>query len=110
MHGEIKLGRWLPFTAEQVIHWGRGMIWNPAVRMKGMPIRGFDRLVNGESVMTIDDNGGLKTLTLPRWGNPRGTEFRYVDFGGVVEEESRVRCLHHSDSLACWILRRDRPV
>ena len=156
MHGEIKLGRWLPFTAEQVIQWGRGMIWNATVRMKGMPIRGFDRLVNGEGAMrwklfgiisvmrasgpditrsaagrvmaesvwlpsvlcgdearwtaqdafhprasltvqgeageltlTIDDNGRLKTLTLPRWGNPGGTEFRYVDFGGVLEEESR---------------------
>ena len=43
----------------------------------------------GELALTIDDNGGLKTLTLPRWGNPGGTEFRYVDFGGVVEEESR---------------------
>jgi hypothetical protein len=51
MHGEIKLRRWLPFTAEQVIHWGRGMIWKAAVRMKGMTIRGFDRLVDGEGVM-----------------------------------------------------------
>ncbi len=137
MHGEIKLGRRLPFTAEQVIHWGRGMIWNATVRMKAIPIRGFDRLVNGEGAMrwklfgivpvmrasgpditrsaagrvmaesvwlpsvlcgdearwtaqdafhprasltvqgeagelalTIDDNGGLKTLTLPRWVPP----------------------------------------
>jgi hypothetical protein len=156
MHGEIKLKRWLPFTAEQVIYWGRGMIWSATVRMNGMPIRGFDRLVDGEGAMrwklfgifpvmtasgpditrsaagrvmaesvwlpsvlcgdevswmahdafhprasltvqgeagelalTIDDNGGLKTLTLPRWGNPGGKEFRYVDFGCVVEEESR---------------------
>ncbi len=51
MHGEIKLRRWLPFTAEQVIHWGRGMIWKAAVRMKGMTIRGFDRLVDGEGAM-----------------------------------------------------------
>lgn len=156
MHGEIKLGRWLPFTAEQVIHWGQGMIWNATVRMNGMPIPGFDQLVNGEGAMrwklfgiipvmrasgpditrsaagrvmaesvwlpsvlcgdevkwtaedafhphasltvqgeagelalNIDDNGGIKILTLPRWGNPGGTAFRYVDFGGVVEEESR---------------------
>ena len=51
MHGEIKLWRWLPFTAEQVIHWGQGMIWCTTVRMNGMPIRGFDRLVNGEGAM-----------------------------------------------------------
>ncbi len=51
MHGEIKLRRWLPFTAQQVIHWGRGMIWKAAVRMSGMTIRGFDRLVDGEGAM-----------------------------------------------------------
>jgi hypothetical protein len=51
MHGEIKLGRWLPFTAEQVIHWGRGMIWRATVRMYGMPITGFDRLLDGAGAM-----------------------------------------------------------
>ncbi len=51
MHGEIKLRRWLPFTAEQVIHWGRGMTWQAAVRMSSMSIRGFDRLVDGEGAM-----------------------------------------------------------
>ena len=51
MHGEIKLRRWLPFTAEQVIHWGRGMIWKAVVRMNGLTIRGFDRLVGGEGAM-----------------------------------------------------------
>ncbi len=177
MHGEIKLGRWLPVTAEQVIHWGRGMIWNATLRMKGMPIRGFDRLVNGEGAMrwklfgiipvmrasgpditrsaagrvmaesvwlpsvlcsdevrwtaqdafhprailavqgeagelalTIDDNGGLKTLTRPRWGNPGGTEFRYVDFGGVVGEESRFGAYTIPTRLRVGYLRRDRLV
>jgi len=51
MHGEIKLGRWLPFTAEQVIHWGCGMIWRATVRMYGMPITGFDRLLDGAGAM-----------------------------------------------------------
>jgi len=31
--------------------------------------------------------GRLKTFKLPRWGNPDGAEFRYVDFGGIVEAE-----------------------
>lgn len=48
MHGDIKLQGWLPFSAEQVIHRGRGMMWRATVRMKGLPIRGFDRLVDGE--------------------------------------------------------------
>ncbi len=46
MHGEIKLKGWFPFTAEQVISWDQGMIWNATVRMHGIPIRGFDRLLN----------------------------------------------------------------
>jgi hypothetical protein len=149
MHGEIKLGGWLPFTAEQVIHWPRGMIWKAAVRKGRLTIRGFDRLVDGQGVMrwklfgmipvmsaagpditrsgagrvmaesvwlpsalcrpqvswqdararlvvageaaeltlTLDDKGALRSISLPRWGNPEGKEFRYLDFGGVVEEE-----------------------
>ncbi len=51
MHGDIKLQRWLPFSAEQVIRRGRGMIWRATVRMYGLPIRGFDRLVDGEGEM-----------------------------------------------------------
>jgi hypothetical protein len=51
MHGEIKLKRWLPFTAEQVIRRDRGMIWKATVRMFGLPIRGFDRLIDGEGEM-----------------------------------------------------------
>jgi hypothetical protein len=51
MHGEIKLKRWLPFVAEQVILRGREMIWRATVRSGVMTIRGFDRFVNGEGAM-----------------------------------------------------------
>lgn len=47
-------------------------------------------VVQGESAeldLTVDQTGQLKTFKLPRWGNPDGTEFRYVDFGGILEEE-----------------------
>jgi len=47
MHGHIQLGRFLPFTAEQVINWGRGFVWRASVRMFGIPITGFDRLMDG---------------------------------------------------------------
>jgi len=154
MHGEIKLQRWLPFTAEQVIRWNRGFIWRATVRMHGIPIRGSDRLVDGEGAMrwklfgvipfmtasgpditrsaagrvqaeslwlpsallgddvswtapdsshvharfsvqdhpaeltlAVDGSGRVETVKLPRWGNPDGAAFHYVDFGGVVEEE-----------------------
>ncbi|MBE9126693.1 hypothetical protein IQ257_20290 [Coleofasciculus sp. LEGE 07092] len=51
MHGEIKLKDWLPFRAEQVICWNRGMIWSATAWMNGLPIRGSDRLVDGEGAM-----------------------------------------------------------
>jgi hypothetical protein len=35
MHGEIKLKKWYPFTAEQVIHRDRGMIWQATVKIFG---------------------------------------------------------------------------
>ncbi|MEW6499161.1 MAG: DUF6544 family protein, partial [Cyanobacteriota bacterium] len=36
MHGEIKLKDWLPFQAEQVICWNRGMIWRATAWMNGL--------------------------------------------------------------------------
>jgi hypothetical protein len=47
MRGEIKLKSWQPFQAEQVICWHRGMIWQATAWMNGVPICGFDRLVDG---------------------------------------------------------------
>jgi hypothetical protein len=156
MHGEINLQRWLPFAAEQVISRDRGMLWRASVRMHGLPVKGFDRVIDGQGVLrwkilgfipvvtgsgpdvtrsaagrlaaesvwlpsvlcepdvqwsasdprhlharfavqghpvelalTIDAKGRLTSLMLPRWGNPGGGAFRYVDFGGLVEEEKR---------------------
>lgn len=51
MHGHIKLQRWLPFNAEQVIHRERGMIWRARARVSGIPVRGYDRLVDGAGEM-----------------------------------------------------------
>jgi uncharacterized protein DUF6920 len=51
MHGEIKLKGWLPFHAEQVISWKRGMIWRAAVRMHGISIRGGDTYLDGQGAM-----------------------------------------------------------
>ncbi|NJM97732.1 MAG: hypothetical protein HC800_11735 [Phormidesmis sp. RL_2_1] len=51
MHGEIKLKGWRWFRAEQVICYRRGMIWQATVRMNGLPIIGWDRLVEGQGAM-----------------------------------------------------------
>jgi hypothetical protein len=51
MHGEIKLGPWSRFRAEQVIQVERGMIWAGSVRLFGLPVRGFDRILDGQGAM-----------------------------------------------------------
>lgn len=154
MHGEIKLERWLPFEAEEVIHADRGIVWKAAVRSGKLTIRGFDRFVDGKGAMQwkllgllpvmrasgsdidrsaagrfaaelvwlpsalarsdvrwstvdpdeaiahvaigaeqvdlhlrVDHAGGLRSMWLPRWGNPEGGPHRYLRFGGSVEAD-----------------------
>ena len=52
MRGEIKLGRWYPFTAQEVILEDGTFIWAATVSMFGMPVLGSDRLVNGAGSMS----------------------------------------------------------
>jgi hypothetical protein len=63
MHGEIKLKGWRPFTAEQVIRSDGDMRWEATVRQKGIPIRGFDRLVGGEGAMRWKLLGIIPVMT-----------------------------------------------
>ncbi len=51
MHGEIKLKGWIPFKGEQVINRDRGMIWRARVKVMGMPVGGFDRIIDGAGEM-----------------------------------------------------------
>ncbi|MBW4027983.1 MAG: hypothetical protein HIU93_11340 [Acidobacteria bacterium] len=51
MHGEIKLKRWFSFSAEEVIHWNKAMIWKAAIRMHGIPVLGSDYFLNGKGGM-----------------------------------------------------------
>lgn len=51
MHGEIRLKQWQPFQAEQVIYPQRGMIWQATTRVNGLPVRGWDRLIDGKGDM-----------------------------------------------------------
>ncbi len=52
MHGQIKLNqRWHPFRAAQVIHWPRGMIWQATAWVKGLPVGGADRYLEGRGQM-----------------------------------------------------------
>jgi hypothetical protein len=51
MQGEIKLKQWQRFQAEEVISWEQGMIWQATAWLKGLPIKGWDRVVNREGGM-----------------------------------------------------------
>ncbi len=44
MHGQIKLGRWRPFTARQVLTPPGGYLWAATTRLAGLPVTGYDRL------------------------------------------------------------------
>jgi hypothetical protein len=37
--------------------------------------------------VAIEGDGRLKSVNMPRWGNPGGLEFGYYKCGGLVEEE-----------------------
>lgn len=51
MEGEIKLKNWAPFRAEQVITADGEMIWRASAHMGGLPISGYDRLLDGAGEM-----------------------------------------------------------
>ena len=42
MHGEIRLGRWRPFRARQILA-PDGFIWAATTRVAGLPVAGYDR-------------------------------------------------------------------
>jgi hypothetical protein len=51
MRGQIKLGRWRPFTARQVLTPPDGYIWAARTRLAGLPVTGYDRLGAGAGEM-----------------------------------------------------------
>ena len=51
MHGQIKLGRWRPFTARQVLTPPDGYLWAARTRLAGLPVTGYDRLGSGAGEM-----------------------------------------------------------
>lgn len=155
MHGTIKVGRWMRFTARQVLA-PSGFVWAADAGRFPLRIRGFDRCTDGTGemrwklgglvpVMTadddntyrssagrlageamllpgaalgddihwspldderavatvatesfthqvtvrIDDEGALRSVSLPRWGNPDRKAHREVTFGVEMGGELR---------------------
>jgi hypothetical protein len=50
-HGEIRIGRWTPFTAVQRLSVADGFVWAATARPLGLPILGFDRWTRGTGEM-----------------------------------------------------------
>ncbi len=153
MIGVIKIGKWRPFTARQVIRLGHGYVWEAKVPLGFTFISGFDQYldghgemnwklhgllkvigfknadvsrsaegrfaceqillpssfcsksvkwgesngrvqasINGKSVESITDlglaeSGRLDTMSVNRWGNPDGGDYKMLTFGGTMEDE-----------------------
>ena len=51
MHGQIRLGRWRPFTATQILAPPAGYIWAATARLAGLTVTGYDRLSSGTGEM-----------------------------------------------------------
>ncbi len=51
MHGKIKLKQWRPFTAEEVIRWDVGFIWQASIRFGFLPISGSDSWLHGAGAL-----------------------------------------------------------
>lgn len=51
MHGEIRIGRWAPFTAVQRLSVDDGFVWAATARPLGVPVVGFDRWTRGTGEM-----------------------------------------------------------
>ncbi len=154
MHGDIRIGKWRPFTAQQIVA-PNGYLWAAKAGRFPMKVRGFDRYsaltgqmswrlfglipvvtttgadvsrsaagrLAGEIIgltpacalgpnvawdaiddhqatatitvddlahhVTIDvaDDGALRTVSLPRWGNPDKGRFKLHTFGVICDGE-----------------------
>jgi hypothetical protein len=51
LHGEIRLGRWRPFMATQVLVPDAGFVWSARTRLFGLPVTGFDSYSGGRGLM-----------------------------------------------------------
>ncbi len=80
MHGTIRLRGWMPFTAVQVINRNRGTIWSASVRMGGLPVRGYDRLVDGIGEMRWRMLGIIPVMSA------RGADITRSTIGRVTAE------------------------
>jgi hypothetical protein len=63
MHGEIRIGRWAPFTAVQRLSVDDGFVWAATARPLGLPVVGFDRWTRGTGEMRWRLLGAVPMIT-----------------------------------------------
>jgi hypothetical protein len=80
MHGEFWRKKWYPFTAEQVIRADGEMLWCATIRMGGLSIRGFDRVIGGRGQMQ------WKLLGLLPLGSASGPDITRSSLGRLEGE------------------------
>jgi hypothetical protein len=51
MRGHIRLGRWRPFEAHQILTAQAGFVWSATARVAGLPVAGFDSYLRGTGTM-----------------------------------------------------------
>jgi hypothetical protein len=81
MHGQIKLGRWRPFTARQVLAPPDGYIWAATARLAGLPVTGYDRLSSGTGQMRWRLLGMIPMMTA---AGPDVTRSAYGRLAGEI--------------------------
>ncbi|MBW2305174.1 MAG: hypothetical protein JRF57_15865 [Deltaproteobacteria bacterium] len=64
---------------------GEGVSWTAAG--KRLHARFAAHGESAEIDFTVNADGQIETVSMPRWGNPEGDAFHYVRCGGFVEEE-----------------------
>lgn len=63
MHGEIRIGRWAPFTAAQRMSVSGGFVWAARARVMGLSVTGFDRWTHGAGEMRWRLLGALPVMS-----------------------------------------------
>lgn len=63
MHGEIRVGAWRRFHADQILAPGLGYIWAATSSLFGVPVSGFDRFTDGQGQMRWRMAGRLPVMS-----------------------------------------------
>lgn len=112
MRGEIRLGRWWPFTARQVLAPPDGYIWAATARIFGFPVTGYDRMSSGSAEMRWRMLGVIPVMTAGGVDIRRSAAGRLAGECALVPttfHQATWAATDHDDTVrATWQLGEDR--